>query len=153
MTDKKLTDKEIVKALECCSNRYDCYSCEYYNQYCKGDMNVTLKDALDLINRLQAKVDDLERNDLPRCKDALRRANEIGVELQAENERLCAEVDELIISKDLLFDEAEALIKKAKSEAYKEFAERLCDGRVSNDNTVILAKRLLKELVGEDKCS
>ncbi len=39
------------------------------------------------IARLQARIDDLERNDLPRCKDALRRANEIGVELQAEIER------------------------------------------------------------------
>ena len=37
-----------------------------------------------------------------------------------------------------------------KAEAYKEFVEKLCEGRVSNDNTVILAKRLLKELVGED---
>jgi len=54
-----MTDNEIIKALECCSNRYDCYSCEYYNQYCKGDMNVTLKDALDLINRQKAEIEAL----------------------------------------------------------------------------------------------
>ena len=40
--------------------------------------------------------------------------------------------------------------KKIKAEAYKEFAEGLCEGRVSNDNTVILAKCLLKEMVGEN---
>jgi len=56
---KPMTDNEIIKALECCSNRYDCYSCEYYNQYCKGDMNVTLKDALDLINRQKAEIEAL----------------------------------------------------------------------------------------------
>ena len=52
---------------------------------------------------------------------------------QAEIERLCVEVDELIIAKDLLFDEAEALIKKAKSEAYKEFAEKV--SKLICDNT------------------
>lgn len=37
-----------------------------------------------------------------------------------------------------------------KSEAYKEFAERLCDGKVSNDKTVIELKVLLKEMEGAD---
>lgn len=36
-----------------------------------------------------------------------------------------------------------------KTEAYKEFAERLCEGKVSNDKTVIEAKVLLKEM-GDD---
>ena len=44
---------------------------------------------------------------------------------KAEIERLCMELDEVIIAKDLLFDEAEALIKKTKAKAHKEFAERL----------------------------
>lgn len=38
----------------------------------------------------------------------------------------------------------------AKIEAYKEFAERLCDGKVSNDKTVIEVKVLLKEMVGDN---
>ena len=48
----------------------------------------------------------------------------------AENEKLSMEIDELIIAKDQLFDEAEALIKKARAETIKEFGERLmqmCD--------------------------
>lgn len=37
----------------------------------------------------------------------------------------------------------------AKQEAIKEFAERLCENRVSNDAVVIAAKCLVKEMVGE----
>lgn len=51
-----MNDTEIIKALKCCSNRYDCNTCEYYIKYCTGDMNIPLKDALDLINRQQAKI-------------------------------------------------------------------------------------------------
>ena len=39
--------------------------------------------------------------------------------------------------------------KQIKVEAYKEFVEKLCDGKVSNDKTVIEAKVLLKEMVGD----
>lgn len=45
-----------------------------------------------------------------------------------------------------LYSEAKDILK---AEAYKEFAERLCEGKVSNDKTVIEAKVLLKEMVGE----
>lgn len=76
------------------------------------------------------------------------------IHLQAENKRLCAEIDELIIAKDLLFDEAEALIKKAKAEAIKEFAERLKEkwrvaqvGRLFNLHKEI--DNLVKEMVGD----
>ena len=55
----KLTDKEIVKALECCgSNAYLCGECPY-----KRIDNCELKlsaDALDLINRLQAENERLK---------------------------------------------------------------------------------------------
>lgn len=46
-------------------------------------------------------------------------------------------------------EELAKYLAEIKVEAYKEFADKLCEGRVSNDNTVILAKCLLKELVGE----
>lgn len=39
--------------------------------------------------------------------------------------------------------------KQIKTKAIKEFAERLCEGKVSNDKTVIEAKVLLKEMVGD----
>jgi hypothetical protein len=134
MTDKKLTDSEIVKALECCLKNIICGQCPLCGK--RDCMNKLYVNALDLINRLQARVDDLERNDLPRCKDALRRANEIGVELQAENERLEEENEKQYeIARDTIRAEIadggtschwceDTIRGVAKAEAYKEFAEK-----------------------------
>ena len=47
--------------------------------------------------------------------------------------------------------ESQRIKRETKAEAYKEFAERLCEGKVSNDKTVIEAKVLLKEMVGEEE--
>ena len=60
--------------------------------------------------------------------------------LQAENEELKSAINGFRGYED-----------KIKAEAYKEFAERLCEDRVSNDPIVIAVKVELKELVGEDK--
>jgi hypothetical protein len=160
-----MTDSEIVKALECCIE-FDCKKCSYDYWDCGDKM---LADTLDLINRLQARVDDLERNDLPRCKDALRRANEMGIELQAENERLDKEVDRL--SQVVLYNDGvtEMKVAEAKAEAYKEFAERFNKEAekveidregdfVESDNKIYdtvanwckaTSDNLLKELVGD----
>ena len=62
-------------------------------------------------------------------------------EAQAEVERL----QQIVEDKGGLI-----LIDNAKAEAYKEFAERMCEDRVSNDSVVIAAKCLLKEIVGEN---
>ncbi len=87
----------------------------------------------------------------PMIRDALDYINR----LEAENDILCGKIDELIIDKDLLFDEAEALIKKAKAEAYKEFAERFKE-KLSQKYTTSLWKfyceeidNLLKEMESE----
>lgn len=52
MTDKKLTDGEIVKALECCkSDTAFCTECPYYKiGECIEKM---CADSIDLINRLK----------------------------------------------------------------------------------------------------
>ena len=65
MTDKKLTDNEIVKALECCikSVTYnECEKCPYYDDenealVCTGNL---LTNAIDLINRLQKENERLK---------------------------------------------------------------------------------------------
>lgn len=105
-----MTDNEIVKALEYCygHNAGDapCGDCPRFNH---PDGCVHARDALDIINRqkaeiselqhknseLEAELDDLKRDDLPRCKDALRRANEIGIDLEKENQELKAEIEQL----------------------------------------------------------
>ena len=51
MTDKKFTDKEIIKALECCKTS-DCGNCPHsYESFPDCEENI-LSTALDLINRL-----------------------------------------------------------------------------------------------------
>lgn len=55
--DKKLTDNEIVKGLEICSNNGECKECPINPHhgnygYCTS---LAIKAALDLINRLQVK--------------------------------------------------------------------------------------------------
>ena len=86
-----MTDNEIKKALECCIKN-DCVNCPYES---KVHFKNCLEGFLDLINRQKAELDDLKRDDLPRCKDALRRANEIGMDVDKENQELREEIERL----------------------------------------------------------
>lgn len=162
MNDKKLTDNEIIKALES-----EIHLAEYVDSDCCSNVNLEIiKSALDLINRLQAE--------LKVSNEALNNSIKLNNRLETQNKDLAETVHNLTLEKDALFDKAEELKAEVerlyialeenqkatkfwkdksetiKAEAYKEFAELLCDGRVANDNTVILAKCLLKELVGEN---
>ena len=94
-----MTDKEIIQALECCADLFDCISCPC-KEFC-GDLGKLQQNALDLINRQQAE----------------------NKELKTEN---------LILSQKRfnIFERIEftdKLKKQIKSEAIKEFAERLKD--------------------------
>ena len=57
MNNKKLTDTEIIKALECCG-RESCFGFPYHGKCHQG--NPMIKDALDLINRQQADIEKLK---------------------------------------------------------------------------------------------
>lgn len=133
-----MTNSEIIKALECCSKNNNCEGCplDYltFSSQCASELAIK---SLDLINRLQAQNEDLAEtvHNLTIEKDALFDKAE---ELKAKVERL----KEFIV-------ETRRCDKEIKSEARKEFAERLCEDRVSNDPVVIAAKCLLKETVGE----
>ena len=62
----RMTDKEIIRALECCSEENKCQQCPYYN---KGNFKCLnykfFKDLLDLINRQQAEIERLSH----KCED------------------------------------------------------------------------------------
>ena len=63
MPDKKLTDLEIVKALECCISNIPCYKtkCPFKTkELCGDDIKALEKQALDLINRLQEENERLK---------------------------------------------------------------------------------------------
>lgn len=57
MSDKKLTDEEIVKVLECCAYSDGCERCQYSKQ-CDGAEH--LINTLDLINRQKSEIERLK---------------------------------------------------------------------------------------------
>lgn len=61
--DNKLTDNDIIKALECCS-KTNCRDCPYIQNGNIFDITCSInmaKDALDLINRQNAEIERLQR--------------------------------------------------------------------------------------------
>ena len=164
MTDKKLTDSEIVKALECCiksSHFGECFKndCPLVSeQGCKVGKETLYPYALDLINRLQAENERLQETIDEQDIEIARLYKEIdrwinAYEQVAWKRDIFAEDMKEEIKKDcsyLMLD-----IKTIKAEAYKEFAERLKETfpeidwlrstkRISED-----IDNLLKELVGD----
>ena len=125
----------------CNDNRFELI--EKYKQKLIEATNIeTIKDEMavldDVLFRLwQMKwLDKLEKYDrqqaeIEKLKDDLLESN--------------IEIAELYKCKFSAEDVAQNIVI-AKTEAYKEFVELLCEDRASNDNTVILAKCLLKEL-------
>ncbi len=89
MPDKKLTDSEIVKALECCKNGTlnDCDGCPCFNDEdtdtARECVENLMSNSLDLINRLQEKYEEAE--------DTIQFADKEIKRLNAENESLKAE--------------------------------------------------------------
>lgn len=60
MTDKKFTDEEIIKALECCGSGYFEQMCPECPLYTDMNCNCFLaKFSLDLINRLKSENEGL----------------------------------------------------------------------------------------------
>lgn len=111
-----MNDNEIIKAIEYCLEQDITSECDR----CKdkiGCRDTLLHNALDLINRLKAEIERLDK-------------------LVIYNASCCTR-----LHKDLF---------KAKSEARKEFAERLCEGRVGNDPVVIAVKVELAEMEGRE---
>lgn len=103
MEEKKLTDEEIVKALEHCATENTCRGCVKYNRETTIDyfkcMRDTRKNVVDLIHRLQSENERL--NDMKFTQE--------HCDLYKENELLKAE-----LSKELA--EHEEFTKKAKDE-------------------------------------
>lgn len=139
MTDKKLTDSEILKALECCSTQDGCKSCIFYGD-CVSPIEkaeLIMKNALDLINRLQEKDETRHKVFETKCEEL-----EIA---KAENERLQDCIDEQDIEIASLWKR----IEEAKAESYKECIEKVKEIVV---DSVYLDELddLLKELVGDN---
>lgn len=131
-----MTDKEIIKALEICGDDdAGCMECPFEKQYfCRTTLS---SNALDLINRQQAEIERL-KNSYKQCayeRDVFLRENPVEMAL--------------------LIDEQAEKLKTIKTEAIKEFADRLKekigDSHFQNYGLAILEIHdLVKEMVGEE---
>ena len=141
MTDKKFTDEEIIETLERCSKGGGCFRCAMAYMHSANCIRILETECLDLVNRQKSEIEELniQLRELWNMASLYKAGSEIW---EGYNENLLTA--NTVLSNEIL--EAKA---KAEVEAYEEFAERLCEGKVSNDKTVIEAKVLLKEMVGE----
>ena len=159
MPDKKLTDKEIIKALECCISDKPCSKtkCPFYKNGCENGIYSLEKSALDLINRLQARVE--------KCEKVEHFADKTIATLQAENERLnnCVKSEDEIkaimkvtmepMVRAITNEQIDTAVKLAKAEAYKECIEKVKDLRRNYTGYAFDKKldNLLKEMRDSDE--
>ena len=116
-----MNDNDIIKTLECCE-KHGKYPCD---NFCPMFYNGTTTRS-----------------------DCRRMLHENALDLI---NRQKAEIERLNTNMDAMVSEHKRLIVNAKTEAIKEFAERLCDGKVSNDPVVIAVKCAVKEMTEDTK--
>ena len=119
---EKLTDAEVVEALECCIGD-GCSDCPYTHVYgnCKAKRN---NDCIDLIKRKDAEIEKLKTELV--SADEVIGFREAEIERYKKNEKFINEKCDSILEEAKKIPHALKMdIAQAKSEAYKEFAERL----------------------------
>lgn len=115
-----MTDKEILKALECCNAEYnECEKCPFKNKvYCERHI---IENAFDLINRQQAEIEI--------CAETIKRQDKEIERLKRENKILSKNADNafqdgLNEAQDLY---AEQVKNEVRAEAIRDFAEAFDD--------------------------
>lgn len=142
-----MTNKEIIKALECCiewETPEDCGKCPYKDT--KGCVTEQRKNALDLINRQQAEIERLNvdlvgmrgacnsykmhydnaKAEIKRLTQLAELGNMRANDYRAMRDKLKAANEEIEELKKVVIDDyASEYDSKIKAEAIREFAERL----------------------------
>lgn len=134
-----MTDNEVIKDLERIS---------LYSGFSDNVIN-TLLDALDLIKQQREKIDELKHEREVLIEDIHYSADKVNEQLE--------EIEKL--ERTILYLEGvcESIPDKVRTEAYKEFAERLKEGAQMADcfdsyNMVVgthFINNLLKEMIDE----
>lgn len=120
MSERKYTDEEIVKALECCINA-DCLNCPHWSDEWYSGMCIEfLKSVLDLINRKNAEIAALTAAVDNSTKEFLKLHDEYQ-DQKKEIERLKADVR--ICESEIRCERIHRGM--ARAEAVKEFAKKL----------------------------
>ena len=146
-----MTDEQIIKALECCAtdDGNDCFQCPYCNLFFEpgngGCVNRCRKDALDLINRQKAEIEELYSDKII-AETHEKAAKDLFVDCARQREEAKTKIERLQTRND----ELNILNKTASQEAIKEFAERLIKTADYDDeySTVFVynIKKLVKEM-------
>lgn len=116
-----MTDEQIIKALECCAtdDGDDCFQCPYGNiVYKPGNGGCVNRCRKDVLDLIKRQKTEIERMEIELTEYKLR------------------------------LKMSEYTVDEIKSEAIKEFAERLCKRRIENDPVVIATKAELDYVLG-----
>ena len=149
--ENRISDDEIISSLEVIATTRNCSECKIRN--CNwGDCNcsqITANAAFDLINRQKAEIERLKHE-----REVL--IEDIHHFVDKNNEQL-EEIEKLEKTISYLEGVCESTPDKVRTEAIKEFAEKLkqkseyyengqgWEGRICYDNDI---DKLLKEMVG-----
>lgn len=164
-----ITDAEIIKALECCTNThlYTCDDCPFY-QNCQGDEDV-LRYALALINRQKTEIEEHKKRCFccgEKTTKTIINLQELLAEQKAEIERLNKEISTFDVFYFCSYSGCEAVsnecwktcpnsvYNKTRAESIREFAERLKTTNGTMDKRIVSVERidnLVKEMVGNVK--
>lgn len=165
MTDKKFTDEEIIKSLECCAKSKtmrDCLKskCPFSKEWELCSSKEPQMLYLDLINRQKAEIDKLDielkamrgaANSYKAEVERLKADNKIYIEANKvigyQRDQRDKEIDEM----QKQIDGLDIRENKIKAEAYKEFAKLLIDKASKGLIHVSDLPDFVKEMVGEEE--
>jgi|GEM_PF-4727274 len=146
-----MTDNDIIKALECIANEKDvlCKGCAYKQYDGLACHRIGARNALALINNQTAKIKALQMDNAQLQSDIIN-ATQNNDHIKALYEEEKQKVEK---AKQKVIDSYK-MLKTAKSEARKEFAERLkteltTGAAVMRRSTLAVIDDVLKELEDE----
>ena len=147
MAEYKMTDNEIIKALDICSKNGFCSECPYSDDFTNCNTRVC-KDVLALIYRQRAKIEALQMDNEQLQSDI------INVNMNLEHQQ--EDIKDMKIENQSLRSAANSYkihYNKAKAEAIREFAERLKERNedfcVDKSDMAFVVDSIVKEMVGD----
>lgn len=158
MTDNKLKDNEIIKALGCCANG-KCGECPLFKEDCGDD--IICKNALDLITRQQTEnkrlgkevnLVSIQFQDLQeRYEEAqaeIERFRKTEIEMDDFCRRLCR-MRMLNGNAIASYEDLQNYIQQEKSEAIKEFAEEIFELFPADKCNTVISRATVKHILKE----
>lgn len=137
MTERKFTDEKIIKALELCIQNTFCECCEYRERTDKSDICPIRMDALNLINKQNAEIEQLKRN-LEQCENGYTQELHLArcqlADAKSEVEQLVQGCTRLVQEKDALIKNYAECMKDYASEIFAEIERIILDNTYPDFN-------------------